>query len=99
MPEAQEVEVEPQVLVFGVGVRGREVGQDVEVKVLNVETDRKRISLSLKAMAPEPAEPTVDADETTPAEDAERESKRENLKGGMGGDAPGGIFGNPGDYK
>lgn len=76
-----------------------QVGQDVEVKVLNVETDRKRISLSLKAMAPEPAEPTVDADETTPAEDAERESKRENLKGGMGGDAPGGIFGNPGDYK
>ena len=76
-----------------------QVGQDVEVKVLNVETDRKRISLSLKAMNPAP-EPTVEeVAETDPAEDAERELKRENLKGGMGGASQGGLFGNPGDYK
>jgi len=78
-----------------------QVGQDVEVKILNVDTERKRISLSLKAMnpAPEPAEPAVEQDDGMTAElEKARESARENLKGGMGGASPGGLFGNPGDY-
>ena len=80
-----------------------QVGQDVEVKVLNVDTERKRISLSLKAMnpAPEPEEqPEVEQDDPASAErEIARQAARENLKGGMGGSSQGGLFGNPGDYK
>ncbi|MEO1993672.1 MAG: S1 RNA-binding domain-containing protein [Planctomycetaceae bacterium] len=78
-----------------------QVGQDVEVKILSVDTERKRISLSLKAMnpAPERAETAVEQeDETTPELEKAREAARENLKGGMGGGPHGGLFGNPGDY-
>jgi ribosomal protein S1 len=62
-------------------------GQDVEVKVLSVDKEARRISLSLReAMAPEPVkkeEPEEDED-TGPVEPPKPRKRNYELKGGVG---------------
>ncbi len=71
-------------------------GQDVDVKILSVDTDAQRIALSLKAVLPEPAAPEVEElpDE---AADAKREAvvarRSKPLKGGTSRDSGGEQFG------
>jgi small subunit ribosomal protein S1 len=71
------------------------VGQDVSAKVLEVDLNRKRISLSMKALSEKPEE--------VQAEQPAYERKRKGpLLGGNAGDnkgGGGGLFGNPIDYK
>jgi len=70
-------------------------GQQVEVQVLEVDLERKRISLSLKALTAKPEEPKPD--EGPPAEPYRRKRKGP-LKGGTSSLSGGGLFGNPGDF-
>ena len=70
-------------------------GQEIDVKVLSVEPERQRMSLSLKAAQQPPA---VEAVETEPeVEEAPRElalpKHRGPLKGGTGGSKGGEMFG------
>lgn len=71
-------------------------GQDIEIQVLEVNPNKKRISLSLKALKdkPEPVKPVEE-------EQVERRPRVENknLRGGMGSGGGGGLFGNPKDYQ
>jgi len=73
-------------------------GQEVEVKILSVDTEKQRISLSLKALsaAPEKAgkEKLADEDLPLPA-GAPKPPRRKvaNLKGGTGGPSGGEKFG------
>ncbi len=66
------------------------VGQETEVKVLEVDPKKKRISLSVKALieAPQAAAP---ADDAPPLPRRSRES----LKGGIGEPTGGHLFGDP----
>ncbi|GAB4155452.1 MAG: hypothetical protein Tsb009_32240 [Planctomycetaceae bacterium] len=76
------------------------VGQEVEAKVVNVDPDKRRISLSIKALKvkPEGDKPKKDED-LAPGGGAAYERKRKGpLKGGMG-ESTGALFGNPDDYK
>jgi len=68
-------------------------GQQVDVQVLEVDHDRKRIGLSLKALV-EPAEETTDDVPDRPA--IERRDRSE-LQGGTGSDS-GSLFGEPGEF-
>ena len=70
-------------------------GQSVDVKVLEVDTDRQRISLSLKALQERPA---ADAAGDVPDEDLPPVDRieRSSLKGGTGDG--GNLFGDPGDF-
>jgi small subunit ribosomal protein S1 len=80
-------------------------GQEVEAKVLSVDPDAQRISLSLKALLPPPEKPAdKDRKSNEPAEqllptpkDAPRPSRRNRddgtLKGGVGGPSGGEKFG------
>ena len=70
-------------------------GQEVEAQVLEVDPERKRISLSLKALAAKPAEPKPD--ESQPVEPYRRKRKGP-LKGGTSSLSGGGLFGNPSDF-
>ncbi len=69
-------------------------GQEVDVKVLSVEPERQRMSLSIKA-AQQP--PQVEVKEEPEVEEAPRElalpKHRGPLKGGIGGDRGGEKFG------
>jgi small subunit ribosomal protein S1 len=73
-------------------------GQEVEVKVLSVDPESQRISLSLKALLAPPEKPgqqkLADEDMPLPA-DAPKPPKTRatNLKGGMGGPSGGEKFG------
>jgi small subunit ribosomal protein S1 len=73
-------------------------GQEVEVKILSIDTDAQRIGLSLKALMPQP-EKSANAPsphEATPApESLKRRSKEsdKDLKGGTGGPSGGEKFG------
>ncbi|MFK7777336.1 MAG: S1 RNA-binding domain-containing protein [Gimesia sp.] len=74
------------------------VGQETSAKVLEVDTKRKRISLSLKALTDRP-EDAKEAQEDLPAYERKRKGP---LLGGNAGDGKsggGGLFGNPIDYK
>lgn len=78
------------------------VGQDVEVQILEVEPKRKRISLSVKALKAKPDDPK-DVDPVM-KEDAAAERKadrkpRTDLKGGIGGQRAGGLFGDPRQFS
>lgn len=74
-------------------------GQAVEAKVLEVDPDRKRISLSLKALKDRPEEPKKADEDLAPSGGEAYVAKRKGpLKGGTGGDKPGGLFGNPRDF-
>ena len=73
-------------------------GQEVEVKVLSVDTDAQRIGLSLKALIPEPekAKSAPRKEEEIPAPESVQRRKKEsdkNLKGGIGGPSGGEQFG------
>jgi small subunit ribosomal protein S1 len=77
-------------------------GQEVEAKVLSVDADAQRISLSLKALLPPPEKPAEKKPEPkappepTPEElkrAAERREKQKTLKGGIGGPSGGEKFG------
>ena len=81
------------------------VGQTVEAKVIEVNKNKRRMSLSIKANKPKP--------QLSPEQVAKREKeaaeikkiredaakRRETLKGGKGTDTSGGLFGNPNDFK
>jgi small subunit ribosomal protein S1 len=73
-------------------------GQEVEVKVLSVDTEKQRISLSLKALLEQPVKPgeekKQDEDIPFPA-DAPKPPRKTNqpLKGGIGGPSGGEQFG------
>ena len=77
-------------------------GQDVEVKVLSVDQDAQRISLSLKALLPPPEKPESKRPQPEPpapptAEELKRQEKRrqaaEHLKGGISTPTGGEKFG------
>jgi small subunit ribosomal protein S1 len=78
-------------------------GQEVEVKVLNVDVDAQRISLSLKALLAPPEKPAprqrpepTPPPEPTPEELKRAEKRRETaaqLKGGISGPSGGEKFG------
>ncbi|MFW6171494.1 MAG: 30S ribosomal protein S1, partial [Planctomycetota bacterium] len=72
-------------------------GQEVNVKVLSVDTDAQRIGLSIKAVLPEPTEEPEGASEQEEAIKAQREKqatqRTEPLKGGVGRDSGGAQFG------
>jgi small subunit ribosomal protein S1 len=70
------------------------VGEVKDFKVLEVDQKRKRVSLSLKALEQKPESlRKAEVEEDLPAR-----KPNLNLKGGMGGNAPGGLFGNPTDF-
>ena len=75
------------------------VGQTEDFKVLEVDANRKRISLSLKATLAKPEMPKTagqsEADSAPPVQRA----PRKDLKGGMGSSGGGGLFGNPTDFN
>ncbi len=70
-------------------------GQEVEVKVLSVDTNAQRIGLSLKALMPEPEKSTVKKEDYPPAESIKRRNREsdKHLKGGIGGPSGGEQFG------
>jgi small subunit ribosomal protein S1 len=73
-------------------------GQEVEVKVLSVDPEKQRISLSLKALTDRPRKPGEDkvADEDIPLPDDAPKTPRKRtgeLKGGTGGPSGGERFG------
>jgi len=76
------------------------VGQEISAKVLEVDPNRKRISLSLKAMTEKPEEAVVVEEQAA----AYERKHKGPLRGGnaadtSGGGGGGGLFGNPTDYK
>jgi small subunit ribosomal protein S1 len=76
-----------------------QVGQEVDVKVLTVDPDKKRIALSVKALIARPeAAPKKSDEDLAPSGGTPYERKRkEPLKGG-GTESGGMLFGNPGNY-
>ncbi len=69
--------------------------QEVTAQVLEVDPERKRISLSLKALQAKPEEPKPVEE---PVEAYQRKRKGP-LRGGTGSTGPGGLFGNPSDFR
>jgi len=72
------------------------VHQIVTAQILEVDVERKRVGLSLKALIARPEEKRVEEPEVPP-EPLQRKRKGP-LKGGTGTGAPIGLFGNPSDY-
>lgn len=70
------------------------VGQTATVQVLEVDPQKKRISLSVKALMAKPEEPK-DEDLAPGAGQTYERKRKEPLRGGIGGAAPGGLFGDP----
>jgi len=73
-------------------------GQEVEVKILSVDVEKQRISLSLKALMAKPEKPgeqkTADEDIPLPADAPKAPRKKhQQLKGGIGGPSGGEKFG------
>jgi small subunit ribosomal protein S1 len=73
-------------------------GQEVEVKVLSVDTEKQRISLSIKALLDRPKKPgeekIADEDLAPPPDAPKAPRKRtEQLKGGVGSPSGGDKFG------
>jgi small subunit ribosomal protein S1 len=73
-------------------------GQEVEVKILSIDEEKQRISLSLKALMEPPVKPgqqkVADEDMPLPADAPKAPKKRvANLKGGIGGPSGGEKFG------
>ncbi len=70
-------------------------GQHLEVQILEVDPDRKRISLSLKALKEKPGGEDPDEPEGPPVERVDPAT----LKGGIGNGGDGGmLFGDPGEF-
>ncbi len=74
------------------------VGQTVDVQVLEVESARKRVSLSTKALKENPDANRASESAPPPVEAYERK-RRGDLKGGTGRSGQSGMFGNPGDFR
>lgn len=74
------------------------VGQSVEAQVLEVDTDRNRISLSLKALKEKPDSMKDDEDLAPGGGEAFKRKRKGPLKGGTGSTGGGGLFGNPNDF-
>jgi small subunit ribosomal protein S1 len=73
-------------------------GQEVEVKILSVDEENQRISLSLKALMTAPTKPgqqKVDDEDLPLPADAPKPPRKRNqeLKGGTGGPSGGDKFG------
>ncbi len=74
------------------------VGQEIEMQVLEVLPDRQRISLSLKALKQKPERPKDE--DMSPSQGQQYERKRkEPLRGGTSSEGGGGLFGNPGSFR
>ena len=74
------------------------VHQVVTAQVLEVDVERKRVSLSLKALIARPEEKRVEEEPAAPEPPVQRKRKGP-LKGGTGSSGPSGLFGNPSDYS
>ena len=75
------------------------IDQQIEVKVLDVDSSRRRIGLSLKQLKEKPADlrgkPDDDVEDLPPIVS----TRKGPLKGGTGPEkAGGGLFGNPTDF-
>jgi len=74
--------------------------QMVELQVLEVDPRKKRISLSAKALKAKPEEAAPPPSATAaPEPPPQRRKPAGNLKGGIGGTQPGGLFGDPRRYN
>jgi predicted RNA-binding protein with RPS1 domain len=69
------------------------VGQTTEVQVLEVDPQKKRVSLSVKALKAKPEEAAP-----APVVEGPKYVRKEGLKGGIGGDVKGGLFGDPNKF-
>ncbi len=77
------------------------IGESRDFQVQEVDTKRKRVSLSLKALEkrPEPVRQEKQEQEPEPAAEPRR-PKNQNLRGGTDRNASrGGLFGNPNDFS
>ncbi|MFM7164080.1 MAG: S1 RNA-binding domain-containing protein [Planctomycetaceae bacterium] len=76
------------------------VGETREFQVVEVDTKRKRVSLSVKALEkrPESAKPDKAEDQAPAAPEEPRKPRNTNLRGGTGTGKGGGLFGNPSDF-
>ena len=75
-------------------------GQTIDVRVLEVIPDRKRISLSLKALKEKPEEAKPADEDLAPSGGEEYTRRRRGqLKGGTGGESRGGLFGDPNRFS
>ncbi len=75
------------------------VGETKDFQVVEVDTKRKRVSLSLKALEKRPEPPKSERQEEpepTPVEP--RKPRNTNLRGGTGRTSGSGMFGNPSDF-
>jgi small subunit ribosomal protein S1 len=70
--------------------------QVVTAQVLELDAERKRVSLSLKALQAKPEEPKPVPE---PAAEAYQRKHKGPLRGGTGSGTPGGLFGNPSDFN
>jgi small subunit ribosomal protein S1 len=70
--------------------------QVVTAQVLELDVERKRVSLSLKALQAKPEEPKPVPE---PAVEAYQRKHKGPLRGGTGSGTPGGLFGNPSDFN
>ncbi len=70
------------------------VGESVNAKVLEVDPKKKRVSLSLKALKNKPTPPR-DEDLAPGKGETYQRQRKGDLRGGIGGDTPGGLFGDP----
>lgn len=70
--------------------------QVVTAQVLELDVERKRVSLSLKALQAKPEEPKPVPE---PAAETYQRKHKGPLRGGTGSGTPGGLFGNPSDFK
>jgi ribosomal protein S1 len=68
----------------------------VTAQVLELDVERKRVSLSLKALQAKPEEPKPVPE---PAAETYQRKHKGPLRGGTGSGTPGGLFGNPSDFK
>jgi small subunit ribosomal protein S1 len=75
------------------------VGETRDFQVVEVDTKRKRVSLSLKALEKRPEPPKSEKpEEPEPAPVEPRKPRNTNLRGGTGSSSGRGMFGNPSDF-
>lgn len=76
------------------------VGAEISAKVLEFDKNRRRVSLSVKALKEDPRIAEEAAAEEAAAALAAKRKPREDLKGGIGSPSSGGgLFGNPNDFS
>ncbi|MGE3316105.1 MAG: S1 RNA-binding domain-containing protein [Planctomycetaceae bacterium] len=74
------------------------VHQTVEAQVIEVDAERKRVSLSLKALLAKPDAQKPDEDLAPSGGEVYQRKHKGPLKGGTGSSGGGGLFGNPTDF-